>query len=245
MFDESSLRALGAFLGIFLVLVIIIGIFYLITNIKLFQKAKKPGWAAIVPIYNYWVLTEIAGLEWWWFLLMISNIIVSVLRINALSTVANIAQFIAMLNCYYNIAMKFHKDKNFAICAGIFRFIFAPILAFSKDCVYDADVLVSSNGLFGKVNDTNINNNSYMSNQNMNNGYNNYGQGQSVGNTVNMNNDYNNYGQVQNVGDINSMNNNYAQSQNINNSPKFCTSCGAVLKDNVNFCDNCGAKVVR
>ena len=36
---------------------------------KTFQKAGKPGWAAIVPIYNLYVITEIVGRPWWWLLL--------------------------------------------------------------------------------------------------------------------------------------------------------------------------------
>ncbi|MGK6352078.1 DUF5684 domain-containing protein [Parapedobacter sp. DT-150] len=33
---------------------------------KMFQKAGKPGWAAIVPIYNYIIIAEIVGKPVWW-----------------------------------------------------------------------------------------------------------------------------------------------------------------------------------
>ena len=33
---------------------------------KVFVKAGKPGWAAIVPIYNVIVMCEIAGKPIWW-----------------------------------------------------------------------------------------------------------------------------------------------------------------------------------
>ncbi|HWZ04356.1 MAG TPA: DUF5684 domain-containing protein, partial [Mucilaginibacter sp.] len=36
---------------------------------KTYQKAGKPGWAAIIPIYNIIVLIEIVGKPVWWFLL--------------------------------------------------------------------------------------------------------------------------------------------------------------------------------
>jgi uncharacterized membrane protein YoaK (UPF0700 family) len=36
---------------------------------KVFTKAGQPGWAAIVPIYNIYILTKIAGRPWWWLLL--------------------------------------------------------------------------------------------------------------------------------------------------------------------------------
>lgn len=38
---------------------------------KIFEKAGKPGWAFIIPIYNTIVLLEIVGKPWWWLLLMI------------------------------------------------------------------------------------------------------------------------------------------------------------------------------
>jgi hypothetical protein len=41
---------------------------------KVFQKAGKPGWAAIVPIYNYIVILEIAGKPLWWIILMLISI---------------------------------------------------------------------------------------------------------------------------------------------------------------------------
>ena len=35
-------------------------------NWKIFSKAGKPGWAAIIPIYNLVVLLEIVGRPTWW-----------------------------------------------------------------------------------------------------------------------------------------------------------------------------------
>jgi hypothetical protein len=35
---------------------------------KMFVKAGKPGWAAIIPFYNYWVAFEISGHPGWWML---------------------------------------------------------------------------------------------------------------------------------------------------------------------------------
>lgn len=49
---------------------------------KTFEKAGKPGWGAIIPIYNIYLLCEIAGKPGWWVLLYFIpfvNIIVSLL----------------------------------------------------------------------------------------------------------------------------------------------------------------------
>ncbi len=37
---------------------------------KMFQKAGKPGWGAIVPFYNLYLLIEIVGRPGWWFVLL-------------------------------------------------------------------------------------------------------------------------------------------------------------------------------
>ncbi len=36
---------------------------------KTFVKAGQPGWAAIIPIYNLYVMLQIVGRETWWLLL--------------------------------------------------------------------------------------------------------------------------------------------------------------------------------
>jgi positive regulator of sigma E activity len=46
-----------------------------------FQKAGRPGWAAIIPIYNIYTLVKVAGRDGWWvilFLIPFVNIIVSI-----------------------------------------------------------------------------------------------------------------------------------------------------------------------
>lgn len=39
---------------------------YIIPMWKIFQKAGRPGWAAIVPVYNNWVLFEITVFRAGW-----------------------------------------------------------------------------------------------------------------------------------------------------------------------------------
>lgn len=55
---------------------------------KIFTKAGKPGWAAIVPIYNIIVLLEVVGRPVWWLVLMLIpfvNIVVAVIVTHDLS----------------------------------------------------------------------------------------------------------------------------------------------------------------
>jgi hypothetical protein len=49
---------------------------------KIFTKAGKPGWAALIPFYNMIVLLQIVGRPVWWFVLLlipIVNIVFSII----------------------------------------------------------------------------------------------------------------------------------------------------------------------
>ena len=81
---------------------------------KIFTKAGKPGWAAIIPIYNLIVLLEIAGKPIWWFILMFIPFV-------------NIVVFIMVL---LSIARNFGKGVGFAIGMLLLPFIFYPMLGF-------------------------------------------------------------------------------------------------------------------
>lgn len=38
---------------------------------KIFTKANQPGWASIIPIYNWIVWCNIVGRPWWWIFLLL------------------------------------------------------------------------------------------------------------------------------------------------------------------------------
>ena len=81
---------------------------------KTFEKAGKPGWAAIVPIYNIIVMLEIAGKPLWWivlFLIPIANLVVAIL--------VGIA-----------IAEKFGKGAGFGVGLALLSFVFYPLIGF-------------------------------------------------------------------------------------------------------------------
>lgn len=83
MYGESGGMPVG-FVVVYLVMValIIVGMW------KLFAKADKPGWAALVPIYNLIVMLEMAGKPLWWIVLCVIpgvNIVVSILMIIGLA----------------------------------------------------------------------------------------------------------------------------------------------------------------
>ena len=75
---------------------------------KLFKKAGKPGWAAIIPIYNIIVMLEIAGMPGWYVLLLlipIVNVVIAIL-----------------------IILRFVKAYGKGTGFGILTIFFAPIM---------------------------------------------------------------------------------------------------------------------
>ena len=81
---------------------------------KVFSKAGQPGWAAIIPIYNIYVMCKVAGRPGWWLLLMLIPLVNVIIAI--------------ILNV--DIAKHFGKGVGFAIGMILLPFIFWPILGF-------------------------------------------------------------------------------------------------------------------
>jgi hypothetical protein len=46
---------------------------------KTFEKAGEPGWGAIVPIYNIYLMIKIADGDWYWLLLFIIPVVNGIL----------------------------------------------------------------------------------------------------------------------------------------------------------------------
>ena len=96
-----------------------VAVFIIVSLWKVFVKAGQPGWGAIIPIYNAYLLLKIAGRPGWWLLLWLIPIVNIIIAI-----VVSI-----------DIAGKFGKGTGFGIGLAFLGFIFYPILAFS-DAAY-------------------------------------------------------------------------------------------------------------
>ena len=63
--NDSATGLMGGmavlFTGVFLIVMLAIGVVMIASLWKVFAKAGQPGWAAIVPIYNAVVLLQITG----------------------------------------------------------------------------------------------------------------------------------------------------------------------------------------
>ncbi len=59
--------------AIFSLVSLAVYVFYIVAVWRAFEKAGKPGWAAIVPIYNFYIMCKIAGRPGWWWVLLRSR----------------------------------------------------------------------------------------------------------------------------------------------------------------------------
>ena len=118
-------------------------------TLKLFKKAGKQGWEAIIPFYNTYVLVEISGLNWWYFLIAISGTILGMLKINSLDYVANIATLVTRFFIFWNIGKKMKQNHvPIAILGTLFAPIVAMVLGLSNSYQFDNTISVSPNGPF-------------------------------------------------------------------------------------------------
>jgi hypothetical protein len=81
---------------------------------KIFEKAGRQGWEAIVPIYNIYVLTIIVGQPWW-------------LLILCLIPLVNLLVFIFLA---FKLAERFGQEVPFTIGLVLLPFVFYPLLGF-------------------------------------------------------------------------------------------------------------------
>jgi len=61
----------GLFGGGFMLFILLVAIVITAAFWKVFEKAGQPGWAAIIPIYNTYIMLKIVGRPGWWLLLLL------------------------------------------------------------------------------------------------------------------------------------------------------------------------------
>ncbi|AEV97530.1 hypothetical protein A4D02_30485 [Niastella koreensis] len=89
-------------------------VFIYIVHWRIFEKAGRPGWEAIIPVYNTFIMMKIIGKPWWWILLLcipFVNIIFAIIAVNMLSK-------------------SFGKDEGFTVGLLLLGIVFYPLLAF-------------------------------------------------------------------------------------------------------------------
>jgi hypothetical protein len=106
----------GAMSGVAWVFWLLFVVLAVVATWKIYTKAGQPGWAAIIPIYNWLVLLRIIGRPWWWLLLLLVPFL-------------NIVIYILMM---LNLAKSYGRGVGFAIGLIVFPVIWLLILGFGS-----------------------------------------------------------------------------------------------------------------
>ena len=159
-------EALAAFIAIFAVLIILGCIIALICAVivaiaqwKVFEKAGKPGWAAIIPFYNTWVLFELGDVNPAFMFFGLGGSILSgipnglnvlgrrypmvypiSMLISLVSMALSIAMIVFSIKACINLAKKFGKGAGYGVGLALLGVVFFPMLALDKDAVYTETV---------------------------------------------------------------------------------------------------------
>ena len=86
--------------------------------LRVFPKAGRPAWAALVPFYNIYVLVVgVARLSLLWYVLILLPVV----------------QIIAAILVNVEVAKRFGKSEAFGLGLALLGFVFYPILGFGPD----------------------------------------------------------------------------------------------------------------
>lgn len=129
--NEAEIAAgLGAMLGVVLLLSVVGYVLTALGLMQFFKKAGKPAWAAWVPFYNYYVMTEIAEVPTYWFWILIASVLLSFIPLVGIATI------VAVVYITHNFLQKYGKDVGHTILAVLFSPIYFPVVGYSKDLTY-------------------------------------------------------------------------------------------------------------
>jgi uncharacterized membrane protein YhaH (DUF805 family) len=121
-YDSSGAAvAMGGVFIFFIVIYLAFCVLMIVCGWKIFEKAGKPGWAAIVPIYSIIVMLEIIGKPWWYIFMFLIPIY---------------GQIILPIMLTHDFSKSFGKDIGFTLGLIFLPFIFYPMMAFSRDIRY-------------------------------------------------------------------------------------------------------------
>ncbi|MGH2517237.1 MAG: DUF5684 domain-containing protein [Ktedonobacterales bacterium] len=106
----------GAASAIIVVIVLAIAVLYIASSWAIFSKAGQPGLAAIIPIYNTFVLLRVCGRPAWWFILLIIPLV----------------DIVVALIMVFDLAKAFGRGAGFGLGLLFLSIIFYPVLGFGS-----------------------------------------------------------------------------------------------------------------
>ncbi len=99
-------------------------VFMIISWWIVLKKAGQPGWAILIPVYNFLILLKIAGKPWWW----VFSILLAIIPIAG--PILFLVVWVLICN---GISKNFGRGTGFTVGLVLLSVVFVPILAFSDN----------------------------------------------------------------------------------------------------------------
>ena len=116
-------------MGIALFIIFLV-LFMLIATCKVYMKAGRKWWEAIIPIYNTFIYFRIIKLSWWWLLVFLP--ILGFSFYEATETIGMLLNAGFSIFLTDRLAKSFGRGGWFTVGLVFLPFIFIPILAWGK-----------------------------------------------------------------------------------------------------------------
>lgn len=117
-------QLLGVFKGMgagMLIVWLAIMVFMIVSWWIVFKKADQPGWAILIPIFNFLVILRVAEKPWWW----VFSVLLAIIPIAG--PILFLVVWILICNA---ISKNFGQGAGFTVGLVLLSFVFVPILAF-------------------------------------------------------------------------------------------------------------------
>lgn len=102
-------------------------VFVAVANWKLFEKAGKPGWASLIPVYNVVVLLDIIGYKWYYIFFFFLGIV---------PLIGWVLSMLFTVSFSFKLAKSFGQTNLFGVGLWLLSPVFSAIIGFSKDINY-------------------------------------------------------------------------------------------------------------
>lgn len=124
--NNAVFEILGGILVALILFFLVPLVIITIAEWKIFLKGGRPGWIALIPVYNLWVLFEMAGRPGWWSLLLLTVIVPGV------NFITIPIFFVLSVMAYIDLAKSFGKSSGFGVLLAFIPIIGFPILGFGS-----------------------------------------------------------------------------------------------------------------
>jgi len=112
---QNNAAGSAGLIGIGIVYLAII-ILVVVGGWKMFVKAGQPGWAILIPFFNYYIICKMVGRPGWWVILLFIPIV-------------SLVMLIILMN---DLSKSFGRGVGTTIGLVLLTFIFIPILGFGS-----------------------------------------------------------------------------------------------------------------